>query len=83
MALAATLANLIAQGALLVFSLWALAYNRDVMPPWVGILLAVLGVGLLADSAWYAMDARSLRRRHYERRDSGGTDAGVETEKLD
>jgi uncharacterized membrane protein YbhN (UPF0104 family) len=83
MALVLTLINLIAQAALLAFSLYALAYSRDVMPPPVAISLAVGGVVALVESAWYAIDARSLRRRHCERRDSGATDAGAETKKMD
>jgi hypothetical protein len=41
-------ANLIAQAALLAVSLAALAYSRDFVPPWLAIIVAVGGVGLLA-----------------------------------
>ena len=83
MALVVTLVNLLAQAALLALSLWSLAYNQDVMPPPTAIILPVFGVLALTDSTWFAIDARSLRRRYYERRDSGATDDGAETKKLD
>jgi hypothetical protein len=41
-------ANLMAQAALLAVSLVALAYSRDFVPPWLAIVVAVGGVGLLA-----------------------------------
>jgi hypothetical protein len=83
MALVVTLVNLLAQAALLALSLWSLAYNQDVMPPPTAIILPVFGVLALTDSTWFAIDARGLRRRYYERRDSGAADAGAETKKMD
>jgi hypothetical protein len=41
-------ANLITQAALLAVSLATLAYSRDFVPPWLAIVVAVGGVGLLA-----------------------------------
>ena len=49
-----TIFNLIAQAGLLAVSLWALAYNQDVMPPLAGIALAAGGILLLALTATVA-----------------------------
>jgi hypothetical protein len=51
-------ANLIAQAALLAVSLAALAYGRDLVPPWLAIVLAVGGVALLA---WTLLRGAGLR----------------------
>lgn len=40
--------NVLIQAGLLAVSLTALGYERDVMPPWVAIVLAVSGILLLA-----------------------------------
>jgi hypothetical protein len=51
-------ANLIAQAALLAVSLAALAYNRDFVPPWLAIIVAVGGVALLA---WTLLRGTAVR----------------------
>jgi len=43
-----TLVNLVVQAGLLAVSLSALAYQQNVMPPWLAIFLAVGGILLLA-----------------------------------
>ena len=54
-----SVANLILQAGLLAVSLWTLAYDQDVVPPWVAIVLAVGGILLLA---WTLTLAGWLRR---------------------
>jgi hypothetical protein len=51
-------ANLIAQAALLGVSLLALAYSRDFVPPWLAIVVAVGGIGLLA---WTLLRGAGIR----------------------
>lgn len=51
-------ANLIAQAVLLAVSLAALACNRDVVPPWLAIVVTVGGVGLLA---WTLLRGAAIR----------------------
>jgi hypothetical protein len=51
-------ANLMAQAALLAVSLAALAYSRDFVPPWLAIIVAVGGVGLLA---WNLLRGAGIR----------------------
>jgi hypothetical protein len=51
-------ANLMAQAALLAVSLVALAYSRDFVPPWLAIVVAVGGVGLLA---WNLLRGAGIR----------------------
>jgi hypothetical protein len=51
-------ANLIAQAALLAVSLAALAYSRDFVPPWLAIVVAVGGLGLLA---WTLLRGTAIR----------------------
>ena len=51
-------ANLMAQAALLAVSLAALAYSRDFVPPWLAIVVAVGGVGLLA---WNLLRGAGIR----------------------
>jgi hypothetical protein len=51
-------ANLIAQAALLGVSLAALADSRDFVPPWLAIVVAVGGIGLLA---WTLLRAAGTR----------------------
>ena len=53
-------ANLIVQAALLAASLAALAYTRDFVPPWLAIIVAVGGVGLLA---WTLLRGAGVRDR--------------------
>lgn len=43
-----TLVNLIIQAALLAVSLSALAYDQDIMPLWLAVILATGGIVLLA-----------------------------------
>ena len=51
-------ANLIAQAVLLAFSLAALAYGLDLVPPWLAIVVAVGGAGLLA---WSLLRGAGIR----------------------
>jgi len=51
-------ANLIAQAVLLAVSLAALAYGLDLVPPWLAIVVAVGGVGLLA---WTLLRGAGIR----------------------
>ncbi len=53
-----TLVNLIIQAGLLTVSLWALAYNQDVMPPAPAIILAAGGILLLAWSTTVSAQQR-------------------------
>jgi hypothetical protein len=57
---AVTVANLLAQAALLAVSLSALAYGQDTIPPSAAITLAVGGILLLA---WTATASANIRRR--------------------
>lgn len=50
--------NLFAQAALLCVSLAALAYSRDFVPPWLAIVVAVGGVGLLT---WTLLRGAGIR----------------------
>jgi uncharacterized membrane protein len=50
--------NVIVQAGLLAVSLAALAYDQDVVPPWVAIILAVVGILLLA---WTLMAGAYIR----------------------
>jgi hypothetical protein len=54
-----TMVNLIVQAALLAVSLWALAYEHDVIPPGVATVQAVGGILLLA---WSASTATTFNR---------------------
>lgn len=54
-----SLGNLIIQAGLLAVSLAALAYDRDVIPPWAAIILAVGGILLLA---WTSVAEATIRR---------------------
>jgi hypothetical protein len=55
---ATTVGNLIVQAGLLAVSLSALAYQRELMPAWVAIALAVGGILLLAWSTSMAVHYR-------------------------
>jgi len=60
--LGASVLNLLVQAALLAVSLWALAYDDNVIPPWAAIVMAVGGLLLLAwnTSATLALKATAL-----------------------
>jgi hypothetical protein len=57
-----TVANMIIQAGLLAVSLSALAVGRDVMPPWIAIVLAVGGIlGLAQTLTWFAYFRKTSR----------------------
>jgi uncharacterized membrane protein YbhN (UPF0104 family) len=58
---AITIVNLFAQAGLLAFSLWALADKQDLMPLGLAILLAVIGILLLAGSTMFVINLRYSR----------------------
>jgi hypothetical protein len=57
-----SLGNVIIQAGLLAVSLAALAYHRDVVPPWMAIVLAVGGILLLAWTSVAGALIRTQRR---------------------
>jgi hypothetical protein len=65
-----TFVNLTIQAALLAVSLSALAYDSDLMPQWVAIVLAVGGILLLA---WSTSNAIRLPRQPIEPSGFGAT----------
>lgn len=63
----AAIVNMLLQAGLLATSLVALAYNLDVMPPWVAIVLAVGGILLLAATVSAVPAYRNMTEHFSER----------------
>jgi hypothetical protein len=73
----ATVVNLIVQAGLLAVSLSALAFQQNVMPPWVAIALAVGGILLLA---WSTTTVIKFRQDVAKDSVGGATATGESTE---
>ena len=53
--------NVLLRAGLLAVSLTALSYGRNVMPPWVAVVMAVGGILLLAITVSAVPEYRNLR----------------------